>query len=227
MVYGIAYCPVEFEEDLKRLGFADSKTLTEEKREELVGVIEQHSESLGWMVELISPTVICNHMLNMSKYSLNAISHDSAIGLIKQALDDGVCVTEVARDRAIQTWRFPEGLNLNPEEYGSGYPNDPATKKFLSAHMDNVFGFPSLVRFSWSTAEKVLEDNAATVSCSENVEQKLRLQNPGILGSIPARFDLDEQRISVIHGKDPGLAVILHWSLNWTEELVKEHVNAP
>ncbi|CAN7999625.1 unnamed protein product, partial [Ixodes pacificus] len=32
MVYGIAYCPVEFEEDLKRLGFADSKTLTEEKR---------------------------------------------------------------------------------------------------------------------------------------------------------------------------------------------------
>ncbi|CAN7999627.1 unnamed protein product [Ixodes pacificus] len=96
MVYGIAYCPVEFEEDLKRLGFADSKTLTEEKREELVGVMEQHSESLGWMVEVISPTVICNHMLNMSKYSLNAISHDSAIGLIKQALDDGVCVTEVS-----------------------------------------------------------------------------------------------------------------------------------
>ncbi|CAN8023859.1 unnamed protein product [Ixodes persulcatus] len=244
MVYGIAYCPVEFEEDLKRLGFADSKTLTEEKREELVGVIEQHSESLGWMVELISPTVICNHMLNMSKYSLNAISHDSAIGLIKQALDDGVCVTEVyvdtvgppekyqaklqdifpdikitvakkadstfpivsaasicakvARDRAIQTWRFPEGLNLNPEEYGSGYPNDPATKKFLSAHMDNVFGFPSLVRFSWSTAEKVLEDNAATVSWDEDAEKAT--QNN--MASIQSFFKRDPNHTAKVAPKE-------------------------
>lgn len=40
---------------------------------------------------------------------------------------------------------------------------DPATKAFLSDNVDNVFGFPSLVRFSWSTTEKMLEGNAATV----------------------------------------------------------------
>ncbi|KAM7284350.1 ribonuclease H2 subunit A [Ixodes scapularis] len=249
MVYGIAYCPVEFEEDLKRLGFADSKTLTEEKREELVGVMEQRSESLGWMVEVISPTVICNHMLNMSKYSLNAISHDSAIGLIKQALDDGVCVTEVyvdtvgppekyqaklqdifpdikitvakkadstfpivsaasicakvARDRAIQTWRFPEGLSLNPEEYGSGYPNDPATKKFLSAHVDNVFGFPSLVRFSWSTAEKLLEDNSATVSWDEDAEKAT--QNN--IASIQSFFKRDPNHTAKVAPKESAFFV--------------------
>lgn len=249
MVYGIAYCPVEFAEDLKRLGFADSKTLTEEKREELVGVMEQRSESLGWMVEVISPTVICNHMLNMSKYSLNAISHDSAIGLIKQALDDGVCVTEVyvdtvgppekyqaklqdifpdikitvakkadstfpivsaasicakvARDRAIQTWRFPEGLSLNPEEYGSGYPNDPATKKFLSAHVDNVFGFPSLVRFSWSTAEKLLEDNSATVSWDEDAEKAT--QNN--IASIQSFFKRDPNHTAKVAPKESAFFV--------------------
>ncbi|KAG0421025.1 hypothetical protein HPB47_003072 [Ixodes persulcatus] len=45
-------------------------------------------------------------------------------------------------------------------------------------------------------------------SSSEDVERKLALQNPGILGSIPARFDLDEHRTGVhhycvVHVKDP------------------------
>lgn len=94
MVYGIAYCPVEFEKDLKELGFAgkpnlvkafiwcllivcaylsstfifpqkDSKTLSEEKREELVEIVHKNSNFIGRMVEVISPTVICNHMLNV------------------------------------------------------------------------------------------------------------------------------------------------------------------
>ncbi|CAN7990509.1 unnamed protein product [Ixodes hexagonus] len=249
MVYGIAYCPVEFEKDLKGLGFADSKTLTEEKREELVGVLEQNSVSIGWMVEVISPTVICNHMLNMSKYSLNAISHDSAIGLIKQALDEGVCVTEVyvdtvgppekyqaklqdifpdikitvakkadstfsivsaasicakvSRDRAIQMWRFPEGLSFKPEDYGSGYPNDPATKKFLSENVDNVFGFPSLVRFSWSTAEKLLEDNAAAVCWDEDAE-KVTQNN---IASIQSFFKRDPNHTAKVVPKESSFFV--------------------
>lgn len=33
----------------------------------------------------------------------------------------------------------------------------------------------------------------------------------GSMVSSPACFDLYEQRTSVIHGKDPGLAVVLHW----------------
>ena len=34
-----------------------------------------------------------------------------------------------------------------PQHYGSGYPADPDTKRWLEAHIDKVFGFPSLVRF--------------------------------------------------------------------------------
>lgn len=42
-------------------------------------------------------------------------------------------------------------------------PADPVTKQWLDSHMDPVFGFPSLVRFSWQTADRMLEDRAASV----------------------------------------------------------------
>ncbi|XP_077501945.1 ribonuclease H2 subunit A [Amblyomma americanum] len=213
MVYGIAYCPLSAKDQLKELGFADSKTLTEEKREELLSVIEKNSSFLGFMVELISPVVISELMLHVSKHNLNSISHDSAINLIRRALEEGVNVAEVyvdtvgppekyqkklealfpgikvtvakkadatypivsaasicakvARDRAVRSWQFPEGINVKPGDYGSGYPNDPLTKKFLTDNMDVVFGFPGIVRFSWSTAEKLLEDHAATIVWDE------------------------------------------------------------
>ncbi len=40
---------------------------------------------------------------------------------------------------------------------------DPDTKVWLEAHLDPVFGLPSLVRFSWSTAARLLEERAAPV----------------------------------------------------------------
>lgn len=38
--------------------------------------------------------------------------------------------------------------------FGSGYPGDAVTKAWLAAHVDPVFGFPSLVRFSWSACAR-------------------------------------------------------------------------
>lgn len=34
------------------------------------------------------------------------------------------------------------------------------TKAFLQENIDPVFGFPRLVRFSWATAEKVIQSKA-------------------------------------------------------------------
>ncbi|GBN21810.1 Ribonuclease H2 subunit A [Araneus ventricosus] len=148
-----------------------------------------------------------------SKYNLNALSHDSAIGLIRKALELGVAVAEVyvdtvgppekyqaklaalfpdikitvakkadslypivsaasicakvARDNAVKSWQFSEGEQFQDVEYGSGYPNDPVTKKFLANNIDPVFGFPQFVRFSWSTAEKILESSAAKIEWEE------------------------------------------------------------
>ena len=40
--------------------------------------------------------------------------------------------------------------------FGCGYPGDSLTKAWLKTSFDPVFGFPTLVRFSWSTARKLL-----------------------------------------------------------------------
>ncbi|GAB0494892.1 hypothetical protein MMPV_006189 [Pyropia vietnamensis] len=47
--------------------------------------------------------------------------------------------------------------------FGSGYPGDGVTKAWLVAHVDPVFGFPSLVRFSWSTVRVLLANTPAVV----------------------------------------------------------------
>lgn len=50
---------------------------------------------MGWKVEILSPADISNAMLRRTKYSLNAVSHDAAIGLIRKAIGEGVQVAEV------------------------------------------------------------------------------------------------------------------------------------
>ncbi|CAI7906048.1 unnamed protein product [Closterium sp. NIES-54] len=53
-----------------------------------------------------------------------------------------------------------EAFNLN---LGSGYPGDPATKAWLAGSVDPVFGFPSLVRFSWATAKTIMDSSCVPV----------------------------------------------------------------
>ncbi|XP_071948631.1 ribonuclease H2 subunit A-like [Antedon mediterranea] len=219
MVYGICYCPVSKKDKLKEMGFADSKTLSEEKREALFTSIEEANDVLGFEVEVISPTFISNNMLKRSKYSLNAISMDSAIGLVNLALKNGVNLTEVfvdtvgpaakyqeklqglfpdlnitveskadakfpivsaasicakvVRDRVLKSWTFPEGDQYTLGENGvSGYPSDPNTKKWLRENIDKVFGFPSVVRFSWSTASFILDEKAVKVFWDDEEEDE-------------------------------------------------------
>jgi ribonuclease H2 subunit A len=41
---------------------------------------------------------------------------------------------------------------------GCGYPGDSTTRKWLANNVDSVFGFPSIVRFSWKTSHVMLTD---------------------------------------------------------------------
>lgn len=70
---------------------------------------------------------------------------------------------KVARDQAVKSWKFVEILQDLDSDYGSGYPNDPKTKAWLRKHVEPVFGFPQFVRFSWSTAQTILEKDAESV----------------------------------------------------------------
>lgn len=78
---------------------------------------------------------------------------------------------KVCRDRAVKTWRFPENVKAS-ENYGSGYPSDPSTKAWLRQNIDPVFGFPDFVRFSWSTARNILDDEAVAVEWPDEEEEE-------------------------------------------------------
>ncbi|XP_024082321.1 ribonuclease H2 subunit A isoform X2 [Cimex lectularius] len=220
MVYGICYCPKSKQNLLEESGCADSKTLTEQKREEIFEKLCEKDEDIKWEVKVISPTDISNCMLRRQKYSLNEISHSSAIGLLQKAIDEGANITDVfvdtvgpadkyqaklqeifphlnvtvankadskypivgaasicakvIRDICLRVWKYPEIKEDEKIVCGSGYPGDPDTKKFLTKYMDPVFGFPSVVRFSWATASKILEESAITVEWEEVEDEKTK-----------------------------------------------------
>lgn len=93
---------------------------------------------------------------------------------------------KVIRDEIVQTWKFSEfDEEKNIGQYGSGYPggskfvvfflhffflltenfvSDPQTKRFLNASIDEIFGFPKFVRFSWSTASTMIESKCIKVT---------------------------------------------------------------
>ena len=83
---------------MKTIGCADSKTLTEEQRENLFKKLDSLNDFVGWAVEIISPNAICNSMFKRMKHSLNEVSHDSAIGLIRKALSVNANITSVFVD---------------------------------------------------------------------------------------------------------------------------------
>lgn len=218
MVYGICFSPLSLCEKFGEMGFADSKTLTEEEREGIFERICAASDMMAWIVELLSPTFISNGMLSRSKYNLNAISHDCAIRLVQRALELGANIAEVyvdtvgdpekyqaklrnlfpniqitvakkadslypivsaasicakvCRDRALSKWQFQEKITVHEDGYGSGYPGDPKTKRFLSDSMDKVFGFPQFVRFGWSTASVMLQKSAVDVQWDDDEEEE-------------------------------------------------------
>uniref|UniRef100_A0A0M3ILT9 Ribonuclease n=1 Tax=Ascaris lumbricoides TaxID=6252 RepID=A0A0M3ILT9_ASCLU len=207
MVYACAISPLDAAEQLKELGVDDSKALTEEKRTQIFENMnneENTTKVVAYAYRVLSARLISAEMLRRCKYSLNELSHTSAINLIKFALENGIniyvdtvgpkstyqaklqahfpnisiTVTEkadslfpvvgaasiaakVTRDGVLRDWVFVEGDVTVPEGgYGSGYPGDPNTRKFLVTSIDPVFGYSSLVRFSWKTAEMILEKSA-------------------------------------------------------------------
>jgi len=71
---------------------------------------------------------------------------------------------KVTRDAWIDGWLFEEDAGAEtsrwPIALGSGYPSDPRTQAWVKSSVDPTFGYPSLVRFSWTTIKVVLEKDA-------------------------------------------------------------------
>ncbi|KAF7374932.1 Ribonuclease [Mycena sanguinolenta] len=98
LVYGVAYCPVAYKDQLNELGFADSKTLTAETRSGLLDTLSSDPANLGWSVRVISPQAISAGMLRRPPTNLNQQSQDATILLIQEVLKKGIELTEVYVD---------------------------------------------------------------------------------------------------------------------------------
>ncbi|KAH8738933.1 ribonuclease HI large subunit [Cryptosporidium ryanae] len=75
------------------------------------------------------------------------------------------------------------GNDISKYEQGSGYPGDPKTKEFLKLTFDPIFGFPNIVRFSWSTAVDLINKDGYDViwdlkDSEENNQGKISFSNP-------------------------------------------------
>lgn len=70
---------------------------------------------------------------------------------------------KVTRDKELDDWVYREAGFVETGDRASGYPGDATTKDWLKRNMDPVFGFPEIVRFSWSTSRDLLEKEAVAV----------------------------------------------------------------
>ncbi|KAI8896579.1 ribonuclease-like protein H2 large subunit [Globomyces pollinis-pini] len=90
---------------------------------------------------------------------------DSLFPIVSAA---SICA-KVTRDLSIQNWNFIESIEID-KEFGSGYPSDPQTVKWLKDNLNPIFGFPNIIRFSWSTVANLLESHGVQFDWgSENV----------------------------------------------------------
>ena len=99
MVYGVCFWPLKLKERLSKVGFNDSKKLDEDQRERLFDLIKKiDRRAMGYYVDVLDPEFLSNKMLMKTKYSLNKVSFDSAIGLIEKILHSGINIVHCYLD---------------------------------------------------------------------------------------------------------------------------------
>ncbi|KAI8874419.1 hypothetical protein GQ42DRAFT_159774 [Ramicandelaber brevisporus] len=89
-------------------------------------------------------------------------------------------VAKVVRDQVLHSWQFAEGREWS-KQWGCGYPSDEQTVRWLKSTFDPVFGFPQVVRFSWSTCENLVVDKGAKgvwMSDLEDTSKKRGREDP-------------------------------------------------
>ncbi|GAB2302732.1 hypothetical protein Dimus_036727 [Dionaea muscipula] len=218
MVYGCLYCAVSYKESLSSLKFADSKTLKEEIREELFEMLKtnedkinlneiSHESAMGLVTKVLNMGVLLTEVYidtvgDADKYTIKLAQRFPSIKFVVAKKADSLypvvsgasIVAKVTRDRALRDWIFDETAENMHREFGSGYPGDPGTKAWLEHHKHSVFGFPTLVRFSWGTCTAYFKDTAEVLwesdnntseecSTNKNGKRQLKLSSLGFSGS--------------------------------------------
>ncbi|KAI1797133.1 ribonuclease H2 subunit A [Ganoderma leucocontextum] len=116
LVYGVAYCPIAYKEQLEGLGFTDSKTLTAQVRSSLLETLGSDPTNLGWSVRVLrcdphSPKAISAGMLKRPPTNLNQQSQNATVLLIREVLAKGIQLSEVYVDALGKTTTYEAYLS--------------------------------------------------------------------------------------------------------------------
>ena len=111
MVYGCCYSPISSSDAVAKAGFADSKQLTEQKREGLwEKIVSLETLEIGYICNILSAEDISGQMLRRTAHNLNAISHDAAIAMIRKVMAAGAKVEEIYVDTVGDPQRYEQKL---------------------------------------------------------------------------------------------------------------------
>ena len=161
MVYAIAVCPLSKYEQLKQMEVKDSKVLSEEERETLFRTINSNPDLVHWQVHVLHASHISRNMLGLYPNNLNALSHNSALGLVRSLVGAGINVKELYVDTVGP-----------PGPYQDKFTKQfPTTQTTVSAKADDLFPIVSAA----SICAKVCRDWIISnwefeTPVSENVE---------------------------------------------------------
>ncbi|KAF8606569.1 ribonuclease H2 subunit A [Ceratobasidium sp. AG-I] len=98
LVYGVAYCPLEYLDTLKTMGFADSKTLNHATRAALLKSLMSDPSNLAWSVRVLAPQDISASMLRHPPTNLNQQSQAATVSLIRDVIASGIDLAEIYVD---------------------------------------------------------------------------------------------------------------------------------
>ncbi|KDN48802.1 hypothetical protein RSAG8_02789, partial [Rhizoctonia solani AG-8 WAC10335] len=144
LVYGIAYCPLEYMETLKTMGFADSKVLNHATRATLLETLASDPEHLAWSVRVLAPQDISSGMLRHPPTNLNEQSKEATVSLIRDTIASGIDIAEIYVDAL--------GPSVPYQEYLSRL--FPAAKVTVCPKADSLYPIVSAA----SIAAKVTRD---------------------------------------------------------------------
>ncbi|KAK9366501.1 ribonuclease HII-domain-containing protein [Lipomyces kononenkoae] len=84
---------------------------------------------------------------------------------------------KVTRDISLKCRDESDGM------WGSGYPSDGKTTKWLKDTLDPIFGWGPVVRFSWQTSKDLLETNKTAIKVDWNDQEKTDIRLGAIQSS--------------------------------------------
>ena len=99
MLYGAAFWAEADDVEMSAKGYDDSKGLTPEVREALFNAIQNDEKNnMGFMTVAIPATAISAKMMRQHKYSLNKMSWDCCVNMVRRIVAEGVNVVKVYVD---------------------------------------------------------------------------------------------------------------------------------